>query len=142
MMIAKQTGKWQNLHMHRESRRRHAKLEGWPDPKMHIATIAEEPDGNIGNEYSDAVVKLLERAAARCPNISIDVNVMQGQPCIFGTRIPVRSVLRVLEQYGSTEEVKRCYPHLSTEQVEDALYFTQIILELPSGLDTTSTATR
>src|ERR1700733_5158993 len=120
MMIAKQTSKWQNPHVHRESRRRHAKLEGWPDPKIHIATLGEAPQKSITNEYSDAVVDLLERAAARCPNISINVDIMQGQPCIFGTRIPVRSVLRALEHYGSKEDVKRCYPHLTNEQIEDA----------------------
>jgi uncharacterized protein (DUF433 family) len=135
MMIAKRTCKWQTPHLHRESRRRHTKLEGWPDSKSHIPTIGEQPHQSPPNEYSDAIVRLFERATARCPNISVDVRVMQGQPCILGTRIPVRSVLRVLEQYGSTEGVKRCYPHLTTQQLEDALYFSQIILELPSGLD-------
>ena len=74
----------------------------------------------------------------RRPSISMDVEIMQGQPCIFGTRIPVRSVLRALEQYGSVIGVKNCYPHLTTEQVGDALYFSQIVLELPSGIDETS----
>jgi uncharacterized protein (DUF433 family) len=139
-MIAKRVGKWQNLHVHRESRRRHAKLEGWPDLKIHSAV--SESSKRFVSEYSEAAVKLFEQAMIRCPSISMDVEIMQGQPCIFGTRIPVRSVLRALEQYGSVVEVKNCYPHLTTEQVEDALYFSQIVLELPSGIDETSIIAR
>jgi uncharacterized protein (DUF433 family) len=67
---------------------------------------------------------------------------MEGQPCIAGTRIPVRAVLRALEQYGSVHDVRTCYPSLTTEQIEDALYFSQVVLELPSGLDETTTAAR
>jgi len=90
------------------------------------------------SEYAQSTIKIFEKAMIRCPSISMDVEIMQGQPCIFGTRIPVRSVLRALEQYGSVVEVKNCYPHLTTEQVGDALYFSQIVLELPSGIDETS----
>jgi len=136
MMIAKKTGTWHNPHEHRESRRRHAKLEGWPDLKIHSA--ASEPNRTYASEYSQATLKLFEQAMIRCPSISMDVEIMQGQPCIFGTRIPVRAVLRALEQYGSVDDVKNCYAHLTTEQVEDALYFSQIVLELPSGIDETS----
>jgi uncharacterized protein (DUF433 family) len=74
-------------------------------------------------------------AAKRIPSISINANIMEGQPCIEGTRIPVRSVLRAVELYGSIDGVITCYPHLNQEQVKDALYFAQVVLEQPSGID-------
>ena len=79
----------------------------------------------------------------RCPSsISIDSNVMDGQPCVAGTRIPVRSVLRAIEHYGSIEGAVECYPNLTTQQVQDALFFSQVILELSSGFDESSVVTR
>ena len=85
-------------------------------------------------------MKSFEDAMRRCPTISVDEEIMDGQPCIAKTRIPVRAVLRALEQYGSIDEVRRCYPHLTKDQVEDALYFSQIVLELPGGLEDAETA--
>jgi uncharacterized protein (DUF433 family) len=138
MMTSKPFGKWQNSHVHRASGRRHAKLEGWPNSKIHCIAVGEQLRQKLISEYPDSTLGLLERAMRRCPSISMDVKIMQGQPCIVGTRIPVRSVLRALEQYGSVTEVRTCYPHLTVEQIEDALYFSQVILELPSGIDETS----
>lgn len=134
MMIAKKTGTWQRPHEHHESRRRHAKLEGWPEPRVHTATIGEQLDASVASEYSEAIVKLFEKAVARCPSISADKDIMQGQPCIAGTRIPIRSVLRAIEHYGSIDGVKECYPHLTADQAQDALFFSQVILELPLGI--------
>lgn len=138
MMIAKRTGTWHSPHEHRESKRRHSKLEGWPEPKTHTATTDEQPDKGVASPYPEAIVKLFEKAIARCPSISVDENIMQGQPCVFGTRIPVRSVLRVLEHHVSADAVKESFPHLTTQQVEDVLYFSQVILELSSGINETA----
>jgi uncharacterized protein (DUF433 family) len=60
---------------------------------------------------------------------------MDGKPCIVGTRVPVASVLRAIEQYGSVDGAVMCYPHISAEQVKDALYFTQLVLESPDGIN-------
>ena len=65
---------------------------------------------------------------------------MEGQPCISGTRIPVRAVLRAIEYYESLDGAIRCYPHLTKSQVKDALYFSQVLLEPQSGIDEASTA--
>jgi uncharacterized protein (DUF433 family) len=138
MIPKKITGIWHSPHEHRESWRRHAKLEGWPEARTHTPTIDEQPDKCIASPYPEAIVELFTKAVARCPSISIDDDIMQGQPCIFGTRIPVRSVLRVLEHHVSVDAVKESYPHLTTQQIEDVLYFSQIILELPSGIDETA----
>lgn len=92
--------------------------------------------------YPIEILTVFEEAARRCPFISIDYDVMSGQPCIQGTRIPVRSVLRAIEHYGSIPDAIKCYPYLTVQQVEDALYFSQLLLEPPSGLDETSPIAR
>src|SRR5260370_21536788 len=139
MMSAKEIGTWHSPHEHRESQRRRAKLEGWPVAKIHTAAIGEQSDKGIVSGYQEALVKLFGTAIARCPGISIDKDIMQVQPCVFGTRVPVRSVLRVLEHHVSVDTVKESYPHLTAQHVEDVLYFSQVILELPSGIDETAT---
>jgi uncharacterized protein (DUF433 family) len=127
---------WQNQHVHRESRRIHLRTEGWGlSTKSHAAEFGEQTIESIG-EYPDALLNRFEDAIGRCPSsISIDTEVMEGQPCIAGTRIPVRSVLRAIEHYGSIEGAVECYPDLTPEQVQDALFFAQVILEIPRGID-------
>ena len=128
---------WQNRHVHRESRRMHLRFEGWGIyAKSHAAEFGELTSECPVSEYPDALLKRFEDAIARCPaSISIDTEVMEGQPCIAGTRIPVRSVLRAIEHYGSIEGAVECYPDLTPEQVQDALFFAQVILEIPRGID-------
>ena len=87
------------------------------------------------SSYPAGLLTRLQDAAKKCPSVLLDADIMDGQPCIAGTRIPVRAVLRVIEHYGSLDEAVRCYPQLTTEHVKDALYFSQLVLELPSGLD-------
>jgi uncharacterized protein (DUF433 family) len=117
--------------------------QGWVPIQKHIPErIIPVTDQLAECSYPRDVLNLFWSAVLRCPQISMDSAIMQGQPCIAGTRIPVRSILRVIEQYGSVGDVKRCYPHLTTEQVEDALYFSQIILELPSGPDKSTAPAR
>ena len=135
------TTPWQNPHVQRDSRRTCSKLEGWGRSlKTHIAEYGEQiTDAAV--EYPEALLKRFEEAIIRCPSsISIDVEVMEGQPCIAGTRIPVRSVLRAIEHYGSIEGAVKCYPDLTAQQVQDALFFSQVVLELPGGIDKTTPA--
>jgi len=93
-------------------------------------------DGLCTAKYPEAIHALFQTALRCCPLVTMDDDIMDGQPCITGTRVPVKSVLRALEHYGSVEQVvKTCYPHLTREQVEDALYFCQVILEPTGGID-------
>jgi uncharacterized protein (DUF433 family) len=82
---------------------------------------------------------VLESAQREIPTILMDASTMQGQPCIEGTRIPVRAVLRAIEHYVPLDNVLKCYPHLTVQQVKDALFFAQTVLELPSGDQSTTT---
>ena len=138
----KQTVRWRDHYMqHKDVVPKVFPFGIWRRPSDHV----KEQDDVLAKEvavprYSKEILKSFEDAMRRCPTVSIDRDIMDGQPCITGTRVPVKAVLRALEQYGSIEGVRRCYPHLTTSQVEDALYFSQIILELPSGLEETSSA--
>ena len=76
-----------------------------------------------------------EDAIRRCPGVTTNSDILDGQPCIAGTRVPVRSVLRAIENSGTIQGAIVCYPHLTVDQVKDALYFSQLVLEWPSGAD-------
>jgi uncharacterized protein (DUF433 family) len=128
---------------HRCVRREHHRE--WDDYNP-LARPSQRAEASARNAVQQARVgemslaTALAIAAKETPTISINPNIMEGRPCIAGTRIPVRAVLRVIEQYGSVDEAVRCYPHLTAEQVKDALYFSEMILEPPSGIDETAIA--
>ena len=136
-MILKLTNSaWQNHPHPHDPKRRCLKLEGWGRRlKNHSVEFGEQTIAANEDEYSFQVWQLFNGAARRCPSISVDADIMEGQPCIAGTRIPVRSVLRAVEHYGSIDGARECYPHLTADQVQDALFFSQVILELPLGID-------
>ena len=90
--------------------------------------------------YSKELLTVFERAAQEAPWVSIDPDILDGQPCIAGTRIPVHSVLRAIEHYGSLEAAVECYPHLTIPRVKDALYFAQVVLEPVDGIESTPTS--
>ena len=49
--------------------------------------------------------------------INIDPAIMNGQPCIRGTRLTVRRVLLLLAQYPDREELRKEYPQLTDEDI-------------------------
>lgn len=130
---------WRGNHAHhRDSIKKVWQM--WPQISS-VRTIKEDDSFDIHecvHPYSIVLWGVLNDATRRCAFVSMDVKVMEGQPCIEGTRIPVKSVLRAVELYGSIEEALKCYPNLSKEQVKDALYFSQVLLELPSGINETT----
>ncbi len=133
---------WRSRYMHHNDAGVKDFRFGWRRPSDH-GNEELKAFGKVVvlSRYAKGVQESFEQAVKRCPTVVINHDIMEGQPCVVGTRIPVRAVLRALEQYGSIEGVRTCYPHLTKSQVEDALYFCQIILEPPGGLDETSTAT-
>jgi len=131
---------WRSGFSHHKDTNRRPRAFRWNSILERFAEPCEESTPAIA--YSTATSTLFQNAMRRCPSISMDSAIMEGQPCIAGTRIPVRAVLRALEQYGSIEKVRICYPHLTAAQVEDALYFTQVLLELPGGINETAVAVR
>lgn len=55
--------------------------------------------------------------------ISADPEIMAGVPCIRGTRIPVATVVGLVAEGMTDEEIFADYPQLSTEDVREALRF-------------------
>ena len=61
--------------------------------------------------------------------IMIDTKVHFGKPCVAGTRIPVESVLELIQQNISFQEiVEKYYPDLDVEDVKAcASYATDLV---------------
>lgn len=55
--------------------------------------------------------------------ISIDPAVMNGQPCVRGTRITVKRVLYILAECRSREEIYTDFPRLEDEDIRQALLY-------------------
>lgn len=53
--------------------------------------------------------------------ISIDHNVMGGVPCVAGTRIPVSTVVGMLAEGMSEDEILSDFPQLHAEDIRSAL---------------------
>lgn len=55
--------------------------------------------------------------------ISIDPNQMGGMPCIRGLRIPVSTVVGMVAEGMTENEIAHAYPDLNTEDVREALRY-------------------
>ncbi len=55
--------------------------------------------------------------------ITVDPQQMGGVPCIRGLRIPVATVVGMLADGKSTEQVLGAYPDLVAEDVQEALRY-------------------
>ena len=60
--------------------------------------------------------------------ISINPNVMMGKPCIKGTRITVEFILKTLAEGADVKYILEGYPHISREDISQALSYAQAIL--------------
>jgi len=56
-------------------------------------------------------------------HISIDHRVMAGVPCITNTRIPVATVVSMVADGASAEEIVGEFPQLSADAITAALQF-------------------
>lgn len=55
--------------------------------------------------------------------ISVDPQIMAGVPCVRGTRIPVTTIVGMVAEGMSVEEILHDYPQLEGEDVREALRF-------------------
>ncbi len=55
--------------------------------------------------------------------ITINPEVMSGQPCIRGLRIPVPLILRLLAAGKTIPQILEDYPELEEEDIKQALSF-------------------
>lgn len=63
------------------------------------------------------------RMANRHTRISVKPEVMDGKPCIKGTRIPVDLILRYLGVGQTPEQILEAFPGLEVEDVRAAAAF-------------------
>jgi uncharacterized protein (DUF433 family) len=59
----------------------------------------------------------------RLTRITIDPNQMGGVPCIRGLRIPVATIVGMIADKMTYEEILRYYPDLVEEDIYEALLF-------------------
>jgi uncharacterized protein (DUF433 family) len=73
---------------------------------------------------------LAGRLCSEHPAISTDADVLGGAPHVINTRLTVGTLLGKLYVYGSVQAVVNAYqPHLSEEQVKEAIAYAQDFLE-------------
>ena len=61
--------------------------------------------------------------------ITSDPKIVNGQPCIRGTRLTVRRVLLILATYDDRDELFREYPQLKEQDIQQALAYAAATLE-------------
>ena len=59
----------------------------------------------------------------RWDRITVNVAMMNGQPCIRGMRLTVRRVLEALAIYPDRNDLRREYPELEPEDIRQCLDF-------------------
>lgn len=52
-----------------------------------------------------------------------DPGILGGKPCIKGTRISVEFILDLVASGGSRDDIVKAYPHLTPEDVEQAVRY-------------------
>ena len=55
--------------------------------------------------------------------ISVNPEQMGGEPCIRNLRIPVATIITMVAQGLSIEEILAFYPDLQSEDISEALHF-------------------
>ena len=58
--------------------------------------------------------------------ISVNSDQMEGVPCIRGLRIPVATVVEMVAEGMTTEEILQAYPDLEADDIPAALHFAQL----------------
>ena len=61
--------------------------------------------------------------------ITIDSKQMDGVPCIRHLRIPVATVVAMVADGMSTDEIIKSYPDIEKEDIAEALYFASSALQ-------------
>ena len=62
--------------------------------------------------------------------ITVNPNQLGGVPCIRGLRIPVATVVRMISDGMSAEDILIAFPDLQPEDIREALYFAAEAVEV------------
>jgi uncharacterized protein (DUF433 family) len=75
-------------------------------------------------------VDILAQQDKLLSTIEISPDVMDGLPCIRGTRIPVYIILELLQEGHDVESIIKEYPNLSRDKIKAALHFAGLAVSL------------
>jgi len=70
--------------------------------------------------------------------IQISPDVLNGQPCIRDTRIPVRRLVLALAHHGTLAEVRKDFPAVTDEDIRQALEYAAASIEDQASLPAAS----
>ena len=59
----------------------------------------------------------------RYARISVDHTIMGGVPCVRGTRIPVATVVGMIAEGMTFDEIISDFPQLAVDDIQDSLRF-------------------
>lgn len=81
----------------------------------------------------------METRARRFDRITSNPGQMNGQPCVRSMRLTVKRVLEAIALYPNREELRRQYPELEDEDIEQALAYAAAslddeVIELPRAI--------
>lgn len=76
---------------------------------------------------------------AKFDRITMNTRQMNGQPCIRNLRLTVKRVLEAVALYPDREELKRQYPELEDDDIQQALAFAAAtlddqVIDLPAAI--------
>ena len=67
--------------------------------------------------------RLSKKSAMKFTKITVNPRQMGGVPCIRGLRIPVSTVVGMVAEGMTTEEILKDFPDLETEDIREALMY-------------------
>lgn len=73
--------------------------------------------------FKGAYRPLLGRKDMKFSRITVNPKQMDGVPCIRGLRIPVATVVGMVSEGMSNEEILKAYPDLEPEDIREALKY-------------------
>jgi uncharacterized protein (DUF433 family) len=71
----------------------------------------------------DILIPIERRNQMKFRRITVDPKQMDGVPCIRGLRIPVATVVGMVADRMTEEDILKAYPDLEREDIHEALQF-------------------
>jgi uncharacterized protein (DUF433 family) len=89
-----------------------------------LAIQAKYPTAMLRVEAENGTQNIkIEEAHTQFPNIISDSDILNGKPCIKGTRISVELIMEWLGTGGSLESIAAKHPLLTTDLVMEAIRY-------------------
>ena len=90
---------------------------------MLWATAFRWSSGLKITDHTEEVAMTGDYSAMRFERITVNPDQMAGVPCIRGLRIPVATVVTMIADGMTEEEILAAYPDLEREDLREALYY-------------------